>query len=140
MANYQISGELIIKHATSQVSDAFKKRDFVILQKSESVHGTFLEFISFSLFQSKCNLLDLAQCGNNYNVSFNIRGKKFEKEGKTSFFNSLEAWAIAPIDPPFSQPPNVYHPPPSLSTPVVSPAEYVNLDNAPSLEKDDIPF
>jgi len=38
--------------------------------------------------------LDKFNTGQVVTVHFNIRGKSWEKDGKTSYFNSLEAWRI----------------------------------------------
>ncbi|OHB69201.1 MAG: hypothetical protein A2W17_06195 [Planctomycetes bacterium RBG_16_41_13] len=96
MASFSISGKLILIEPPVPVSAKFIKRNFVI-ETSEEFHGViYFEFITFSLTQSKISLLDLCEVGKDYIVNFNVRGRKFEKDGKLSYFNSLECWSIAP--------------------------------------------
>lgn len=92
--SFEITGRLVEKYGTIQVSDRFKKREFVIESK-ESNNGTdFKDFIKFQLTQDKCGLIDTVQPNDEIKVSFNIRGNKWEKEGKTNYFTNLDAWRI----------------------------------------------
>ena len=96
MASFSIAGKLILIEPPVPVSEKFIKRNFVI-ETSEDYHGEkFYEYISFSLTQSKITLVDLCEIGKIYKVNFNVRGRKFEKDGKLGYFNSLECWSIAP--------------------------------------------
>jgi len=96
MASFSIAGKLILIEPPVPVSEKFIKRNFVI-ETSEEFHGEkFFEFITFSLTQSKITLVDLCEIGKIYKVNFNVRGRKFEKEGKLSYFISLGCWSIAP--------------------------------------------
>src|SRR3990172_11491441 len=97
MASITITGKLISKDPIIQVSADFIKRSFV-LESCEEYHGnSFFEFITFQLVQSKCTLLDLCPLNENYIISFTVRGRKWEKDGQTSYFNTLECWQIVPV-------------------------------------------
>lgn len=92
--SFEITGKLIEKYAIVQVNDRFKKREFVIESKESNNGMDFKDFIKFQLTQDKCNLIESIQTGEEIKVSFNIRGNKWEKDGKTSYFNNLDAWRI----------------------------------------------
>ena len=87
-----IEGKLIEKFETVQVTDTFKKREFIIEYKE---NPTYPEFIKLELIQNKCNLIDNFEIGEDINVFINIKGRKWtSKEGKINYFNTLQAWKI----------------------------------------------
>ena len=125
--SFEITGKLIEKYNFIQVNERFKKRDFVI-EKTESNGGMeFTEHIKFQLTQDKCNLVENIEINDEIKVSFNIRGKKWEKDGKVSYFTNLDAWRIEKAQDLSSN--NNTTPPPSLDD--IPPAND---------EPDDLPF
>lgn len=92
--SFEISGKLIEKYSTIQVSDRFKKREFVIESNASNGGMEFKDFIKFQLTQDKCNLVDNMNVNDEIKVSFNIRGNKWEKDGKINYFTNLDAWRI----------------------------------------------
>jgi len=92
--SFEIVGKLVEKYNVIQVSDRFKKREFVIESKESNNGMDFKDFIKFQLTQDKCNLIDSVQSNDEIKVSFNIRGNKWEKEGKTNYFTNLDAWRV----------------------------------------------
>ncbi|MBS2213839.1 DUF3127 domain-containing protein [Carboxylicivirga mesophila] len=91
--NFEISGNIIVKEDTQDISASFKKREFVIEVVNER-NSDWNDFIKFQLTQDRCNLLNPLQVGDNIKVSFNIRGRKWEKDGRVNYFSNLEAWRI----------------------------------------------
>jgi hypothetical protein len=91
--NFEISGNLIVKENTQDISASFKKREFVIEVVNER-NSDWNDFIKFQLTQDRCSSLDPLQVGDKIKVSFNIRGRKWEKDGKVNYFSNLEAWRI----------------------------------------------
>ena len=92
--SFEINGKLYEKYDTVSVSDKFRKREFVI-EKTESTNaGEFTELIKFQLTQDRCDSLDRYNVNEEVKISFNIRGRKWEKDGKVSYFTNLEAWRI----------------------------------------------
>lgn len=88
---FNITGILKVKNAEQQISERFKKREFVITDNSSQ----YPQHISFQLTQDKCSLLDNCNVGDELKVFFNLRGREWQsKEGETKYFNSLEAWKI----------------------------------------------
>ena len=92
--SYELEGKLIVKNDTIQVSEQFKKREFVIEKEENAGGNVFTETIKFQLVQNKVDLLDAFNVGDQLKVSFNIKGNKWEKDGKTSYFVNLDAWKV----------------------------------------------
>ena len=88
---FNITGNLKVKGASQQVSEKFKKREFVITDNSSQ----YPQFISFQLTQDKCSLIDNFNEGSEIKVFFNLRGREWKSpQGEIKFFNSLEAWKV----------------------------------------------
>jgi len=93
--SFELQGTVIVKNDTQVISDRFKKREFVIEKKETSPNGyEFVDTIKFQLTQDKCDLLDKIELGQHVNVSFNVKGNKWEKNGQVSYFVNLDAWKV----------------------------------------------
>ena len=90
MSDLKVTGKLIVKGDTQQVSDKFRKREFVI----EITENGYTNYAKFQLTQTKCELLDRHNEGDTVEVSFNIKGNKWEKDGRVNFITNLEAWKV----------------------------------------------
>jgi len=90
MSSLEVKGKLIVKFNAQQVTERFKKREFVL----EIASGNYSEQVKFQLAQDKCDLLDKFKEGEEINVFFNLKGKPYTKDGVTSYFNNLDAWRI----------------------------------------------
>jgi len=110
--SFEITGSLILKENTVDITSTFRKREFVIEVVNER-NNEWNDFIKFQLTQNNCSVLDQFEDGDVIKVSFNIRGRKWEKDGKLSYFSNLEAWRIEktviqetiPMQPQFTPPP-----------------------------------
>lgn len=90
----EVTGKLLVKYNTQQVSDRFKKREFV-LELAEEINGNvYTNYAKMQLVQNKCEILDKFNEGDSVKVSFNIKGNKWEKDGKVNFITNLDAWRI----------------------------------------------
>lgn len=94
-----------------QVTDTFKKRDLII-QYAENPQ--FVEYIKFEANQDRTSIFDNLNVGDEVEVSYNLRGRPWtNKDGVTTYFNSLIAWRINKIvvssvtPPPAAIPPTV---------------------------------
>ena len=125
--SFEITGKLIEKYNTIQVNDRFKKREFVV-ERTESNGGMeFTDHIKFQLTQDRCNLVENINMNEEVKVSFNIRGNKWERDGKVNYFTNLDAWRIEKVQDTSIG--NDGTPPPSLD------------DLPPEMdESDDLPF
>jgi hypothetical protein len=110
--NYEITGTLIEKYDSVQVTDRFKKREFVIEKRETVGVNEFIETIKFQLTQDKCDAIETIAIGQPIKVVFNIRGRRWEKNGQVSYFNNLEAWRVEPLQAA-AAPANIA-PPPSM--------------------------
>jgi len=90
----EITGKLLVKYATQQVSDKFRKREFV-LEIAEEINGNiYTNFAKMQLVQAKCDIIDRYNEGDMVKVSFNIKGNKWERDGKVNYITNLDAWRI----------------------------------------------
>jgi len=88
---FNITGILKVKGKEQQISEKFKKREFVITDNSSQ----YPQHISFQLTQDKCSLMDAYNMGDELKVFFNLRGREWtSKDGELKYFNSLEAWKL----------------------------------------------
>ena len=74
-------------------ANKFKKREFVVLVENEKDHK-WDDYIKFELTQDKCDILNAIEVGMNVEVTFVIGGRKWEKDGKVNYFNSLKVVSI----------------------------------------------
>jgi len=103
--SFEINGRLAEKFETQKVSDRFQKREFILEIKSTGATGyEFVDFIKFQSTQDKCSMLDQVSIDDTVKVSFNLRGRKWEKDGQISYFTNLEAWRIEKLSNESSEP------------------------------------
>jgi len=94
---FKLRGKIIVIEDTVQISGSFKKREFVIEVVNER-NIEWNDFIKFQATQDKCDVLNGYNVGEDIEVSFNVRGRKWEKEGKTNYFSNLEAWNFEKVN------------------------------------------
>lgn len=87
-----ITGIIKVKNNEQQVSEKFKKREFVLTDNSSQ----YPQHIQFQLTQDRCSLLDSYNVGDQVKVYFNLRGREWNdpKTNSIRYFNSLEAWKL----------------------------------------------
>jgi hypothetical protein len=124
--NFELTGKLIEKFDTVQISDSFKKREFVIEHTENTGGMEYTNQIKFQLTQDRCTLIDSVNINDDIQVSFSIRGRRWVRDDRVSYFTNLEAWKIEKIAASPEEPP----PPPP------APDE----DMPPLEEFDDLPF
>jgi hypothetical protein len=90
----EVTGKLVVKYDTQQVSEKFKKREFV-LELAEEINGNiYTNFAKMQLVQAKCDIIDRFNVGDLVKVSFNIKGNKWERDGKVNYITNLDAWRV----------------------------------------------
>ncbi len=94
--SFEIQGKLYKKFDIQQVTDTFKKREFVI-----ELDGQYPQYIQFQLTQDRCGVLDPYNEAQTIKVFFDLRGREWKSpQGEFKYFNSLNAWKIeAAVDP-----------------------------------------
>lgn len=91
---FEITGKVIDVQPVNQVSDKFKKREFVIEKKETGGTAVFVDYIKFQLVQDKCDLINESFLGEEIKIWFNLKGNKWERDGKVNYFTNLDAWKI----------------------------------------------
>ncbi len=87
----EITGILKVKGETVQVSEKFKKREFVITDNTTQ----YPQHLSIQLTQDKIGLLDKYNVGDEIKAHINLRGREWvDPKGDAKYFNSIEAWRI----------------------------------------------
>jgi hypothetical protein len=92
---FEITGKVVELLPVVQVSDKFRKREFVIERKETGAgNAVFVDYIKFQLVQDKCELINESFLHDEIKISFNIKGNKWERDGKVNYFTNLDAWRI----------------------------------------------
>lgn len=95
--SYELTGKLIAKYDVVQRTESFKTREFVV-EKPEDISGrTITNYVKFQSLQDKTTIIDRVNIGDEIKVYFNIKGSKWEKDGKTNYITNLDAWRIEQI-------------------------------------------
>jgi hypothetical protein len=88
--SFDVQGRLHEIFDETQVSEKFRKREFVL----EIPDGSYTQYAKFQLTQDKCGILDNYKTGDEVKVAFNLSGKPFTKNGTTMYFTNLQAWRV----------------------------------------------
>ena len=95
--SYELTGKLVAKYDTVQRTETFKTREFAV-EKSEVINGrTITNYAKFQCIQDKTGIIDRVNIGDEIKVYFNIKGSKWEKDGKVNYITNLDAWRIEQI-------------------------------------------
>lgn len=95
--SYEIIGKLVVRFETVQRSGSFKTREFVI-EKTEDFSGrSFTNYVKFQCVQDKTTMPDKFNIGDEVKVQFNIKGTKWEKDGRTNYITNLDAWRMESV-------------------------------------------
>lgn len=89
----QLEGTLFKKFGEHQISERFKKREFVLYF---SDNPDYPQHVKFEVTQDYCDILDNFEEGDAITVDFEVRGREWtnKKTGDISYFNTLKAWRI----------------------------------------------
>ena len=122
--SFEITGKLVAKFDIVQRSESFKTREFVIENAEENNGRTFSSFIKFQCVQDKTTMPDRFNIGDQVKVQFNIKGSKWERDGKVNYITNLDAWRME-----------------SLQISRSNGSEEVNYNDIPPTDNvDDLPF
>jgi single-stranded DNA-binding protein len=90
--NMQIQGKIHATFDAAQITDRFRKREFVLELDGAS---RYPQYVMFQLTGDRCEALDGFDAGNEVAVEFSLRGREWTSpKGEVRFFNSLEVWSI----------------------------------------------
>jgi Domain of unknown function (DUF3127) len=89
---FETSGKLHAVSDTKQVTERFRKREFVI---ELADNPRFPQFVQFELTGDRCEHLDGFEVGEQVRVEFSLRGREWKSpRGETKYFNSLDVWTV----------------------------------------------
>lgn len=89
--SYKTTGTIVTIDETKQISDRFRKREFVL----EIADGKYPQTVQFQTTGDRCELLDSYQEGDELTVEFNLRGREWRSpKGEIRYFNTLDAWKL----------------------------------------------
>jgi hypothetical protein len=91
---YELTGRLVFKTETIQRTEKFAVREFVVEVTEQGKDKTYSQLIKIQATNERTAVLDDINIGAEVKVHFNLRGSKWEKDGKTSYFTNLDAWKI----------------------------------------------
>jgi hypothetical protein len=95
--SYELTGKLVAKYDIVQRTETFKTREFAV-EKTDDINGrTVTNYVKFQCVQDKTAIVDKVNIGNDIKVYFNIKGSKWEKDGKVNYITNLDAWRIEQI-------------------------------------------
>lgn len=92
--NYELSGKLIEIFPENQVSDRFRKQEFVVEKTEQTNTSAFTDYVKFQLTQDRTSLIKPYKIGDDVKVFFNIRGNRWNSKGTVNYFTNLDAWKI----------------------------------------------
>ena len=92
--NFELTGKLFEIYPTQQKTEKFKAREFVLETTKQVGDREITDYVKFQATGDKCDVLNRYKTGDTVTVHFNIRGNKWVKDGKVSYFTNLDAWRI----------------------------------------------
>jgi len=92
--SYDITGKISVIFDEMQISDKFKKREFVVFV----VDGEYSELIKLEFTHDKCDLLNNFAEGQEVSISFNLKGRLWTNpKGEDKYFLTAQAWKIEAV-------------------------------------------
>lgn len=90
---FEVTGKLIADLGTQQVTDRFRRREFVL----EIPDGNYPQSVKFQLVQDKCELLDGYRTGTPLTINFALSGRASQdRNGNTVYYTNLQAFRVEP--------------------------------------------
>ena len=90
--NMQIQGKIHAAFDAEQVTERFRKREFVLELDGST---RYPQYVMFQLTGDRCGELDGYKAGDEIKVEFSLRGREWTSpKGEVRYFNSLEVWSV----------------------------------------------
>ena len=90
--NMQVQGKIHATFDAEQVTQRFRKREFVLELDGES---RYPQYVMFQFTGDRCESLDGFAKGDEVRVEFSLRGREWTSpKGEIRYFNSLGTWSI----------------------------------------------
>lgn len=128
MSEFKTTGRIVAIFPTEYRGEKqFATRNFVI-----EIENQYPQQVQFQCTQDRCGIIDDYAIGQEVEVSFDLRGRAYEKDGVTKYFTTLNAWRVKKVG---EQPA-----PPAQSAPQAAPAPIDDSAQALFDEGDSLPF
>lgn len=126
----ELTGKIHAVFETKQVSEKFRKREFVL---ETNDNPKYPQTVLFEMTGDRCEQLNEIAEGDEVRVEFSVRGREWHSpKGETKYFNSLDVWKVERVG---AAKPKANGAPPAPQT---------RMDAAPefgaAMTDDDIPF
>lgn len=94
MSEFKTEGVIVKIYPIQQVSEKFKKREFVIETQEQ-----YPQVVKMELIQDKCDDLNNYKLGDLVSVYFNIKGREYTPQGKDEpiYYNTIQVWKIVSL-------------------------------------------
>ena len=92
---FTLKGTIIEIYDVKQISETFKKREFVL---KHAPNPEYPDFLKIEVVQNKTDLLDKYKVDDEVIVDINLKGKPWQKGKESGYFNSIQAWRIQPAE------------------------------------------
>ena len=138
--DFQLSGKLFEIYPTQQKTEKFKAREFVLETTKQVGERDITDYVKFQATGDKCDVLNRYKTGDTVTIHFNIRGNKWEKDGKVSYFTNLDAWRIEGNQATNSPYNNITEEQFNKTNDTAAPYEPANNDAPTGDFNDDLPF
>lgn len=121
---FEASGKLHAIFDTVQVTERFRKREFVV---ELADNPRYPQYVLFQLTGDRCDRIDGLSVGDDVLVDFSLRGREWTSpKGEVKYFNSLDVWTVERAGAGASDRGDDEPPPPD--------------DPPPDYDDDDLPF
>ena len=92
--SFESVGTIIEIMDTQHISATFSKREFVV--EIPDKIPEYKDLVKFEFIKDNCSKLDNHKVGDEVNVGWNLKGRKYTNPttNKVSFFNNCQAWRI----------------------------------------------
>lgn len=94
---FELTGKVAEVFPIQEFSEKFKKREFVVEKSETGRDRVYTDYIKFQLVQDRVSLIDSFRVGEDIKVTFNIKGSKWEKDGRGGYITNLDAWRLEKV-------------------------------------------
>jgi hypothetical protein len=92
----EASGRIHALFDTQQVTERFRKREFVV---ELADNPRYPQYVLFQLTGDRCESLDGFEVGQQVRVEFSLRGREWKSpKGELRYFNSLDVWTLESLE------------------------------------------
>lgn len=90
----EIAGRIHKIEETKQITERFRKREFVLILEENSEYP---QHVLFQMTGNRCDKLGDFKVGDEVRVDFSLRGREWTspKDGVVKYFNSLDVWDLS---------------------------------------------